>query len=116
MKMRARARHTPGEMNGLESRFSAHLNMLQVTGQIASWRFEAVKLRLAKKTWYTPDFWAVGTDGSVTFYEVKGGYWESDARDRIKIAAETFFEFAFTAVTFDRKKGWVFETFTKEAA
>lgn len=110
VKIRARARHQSGEMNGLESRYAAHLQMRQLTGQIASYRFEAVKLRLAKKTFLTVDFWVVMPDGHVELHEVKG-FWEDDARVKTKVAAEMFHEFTFVGVSWDRRAGWQYEKF-----
>ncbi len=110
LKIRARKRHVEGEMNGLEARYAAHLHMRQHTGQIASYRFEAVKLRLAKKTFLTVDFWVVMPDGNVELHEVKG-HWEDDARVKTKVAAEMFHEFTFVGVTYDRRTGWQYEQF-----
>lgn len=115
MRIRARRRHVAGEMNGLESRYAGHLDMLKITGQIQGWRFEAVKLKLAPKTFITPGFWVVMLDGTVEFHEVKG-FWEDDARVKIKIAAEMFHEFGFVAVTKDKRSIWAFERFGKEEA
>lgn len=115
IKMSARKRHHDGEMNGLEARYAIHLCMLERTGQIASWRFEAVKLRLAKKTFLTIDFWVVKPDGSVELHEVKG-HWEDDARVKTKVAAEMFHEFQFVGVTYDRRAGWQYELFGERKA
>ncbi len=72
--------------------------------------FEAIKLRLAAKTHYTPDFAVLLADGSFELHEVKG-FWREDARIKIKIAAEKF-PFAFVAVTRRRKSApWKFERF-----
>jgi len=115
LKIRARRRHESGEMNGLEARYSQHLEMLRQTGRVASWRFEAVKLRLARKTFLTVDFWVVKPDGLVELHEVKG-HWEDDARVKTKVAAEMFHEFQFIGVTYDRRLGWVEERFGREEA
>lgn len=108
MKMRARTRHVPGKMNGLEARYAAHLDELQDIGAILIYRFETVKLRLADKTFLTVDFWVVKHDGSVELHEVKG-HWEDDARVKIKVAAEMFHEFRFFGVTWNRRFGWTYE-------
>lgn len=113
LKIRARRRQHEGEMNGLEARYAQHLNMLQSTGRVQSWRFGAVKLRLAKKTYLTVDFWVVLPDGHVELHEVKG-HWEDDARVKTKVAAETFHEFQFVGVTHDRRAGWQYERFGQE--
>lgn len=99
-------------MNGLEARYSIHLEMLRQTGRVESWRFEDMKFRLANRTFYTPDFWVVLPDGQVELHEVKGR-WEDDARVKLKVAAERFHEFGFVAITYDRRAGWVQERFGK---
>lgn len=111
LKIRARRRHVNGEMNGLESRYASHLETQRMIGAIAKWRFEAVKLRLARKTFITVDFWIVYPDGHVELHDAKG-FWEEDARVKMKVAAEMFDEFDFVGVTFDRRKGWEFEKFS----
>jgi hypothetical protein len=100
-----------GEMNKLESRYAAELHYLHCAGKIAGWLFGAVKLRLAKRTWYTPDFTVLRVDGGMEFYEVKG-FWRDDARVKIKVAAETFRGwFHFFAVTYHKDEGWQKEHF-----
>lgn len=65
-------------------------------GEIVSYRFEAIKLRLADRTTYTPDFAVVLLDRRVAFVEVKGGFVREDAAVKLKIAAELYPEFTFT--------------------
>ena len=92
----------PGQMNKTEARYSAHLEMLRTANEIAWYKYEAIKFRLADKTFYTPDFVVMLPDGVIEIHEVKG-YWEDDARVKIKVAAETF-PFQFIAVTEQAKK------------
>lgn len=68
--------------------------------------FEAVKLRLADRTFYTPDFLVMKANGEIEIHEVKG-FWEDDARVKIKVAAEAF-PFRFIAVN-RKKKEWHYE-------
>ena len=70
---------------------------------------EAVKLRLADKTFYTPDFVVIRADGGIELHEVKG-HWEDDARVKIKVAATQHPWFRFLAVKAG-KTGWQYETF-----
>lgn len=93
----------PGEMNKTERAYSEALEDRKAAGEIASWQFDAVKLRLAAKTFYTPDFLVMLADGSIEFHEVKG-HWEDDARVKIKVAARLF-PFRFLAVR-KVKGGW----------
>ena len=96
-------------MNKLESRYAREvLDIRQMAGEILSWKYEAIKLRLAKRTYYTPDF-MVFTLAGLEIHETKG-HWEDDARVKIKVAAEMFPEFKFVAV--QHKKGiWIYEAF-----
>lgn len=105
--------HVPGTMNKLEADYAAYLAFGKVSGEIRSYAFEAVKLRLAKLTFYTPDFLVITANGEVEFHEAKG-FWEDDARVKIKVAAEMYPFFRFIAVTKRAQKhggGWEIEEF-----
>lgn len=109
---RGRTRRTPGTMNKTEAAYAALLQLRKDAGQLAGFWFEAVTLKLAKDTRYTPDFLVQLKDGTMEFHEVKG-YWEDDARVKIKVAAEMF-PFMFRAYRPRAKKdggGWSEETF-----
>ena len=95
-------------MNKLERRYADHLTLNQQAGHIIYWTFDSLKLRLAEKTFYTPDFLIMRPDDTLEIHEVKG-HWEDDARVKIKVAA-TLFPFKFYAVTLE-KGAWVFEEF-----
>jgi hypothetical protein len=107
-KIRPRARPVPGAMNKTEQQYADYLQKRLLGGEIISYRFEALKLRLADKTFYTPDFIVTFSD-QIECHEVKG-FWRDDARVKIKVAAALFPEFAFMAVT-KRGKGWDYEPF-----
>ena len=105
----ARVRTAPrrdGRMNGMEAAYALTLKKREQLGEIAAWEYEPEKLRLADKTYYTPDFRVVMADGFVQFHEVKG-HWEDDARVKFKLAAELH-PYVFVAVT-KGKHGWEFE-------
>ena len=110
---RPRAQHEPMRMNKLEKRFEDEVLRPSVaTGGILSYKFEPIKLRMAKRTWYTPDFLAIRSDMVIVIYEVKG-YWEDDARVKWKTCAELFPEFVFVAAR--HSKGiWTYEYYHKE--
>lgn len=110
-------RRVPGSMSGLEQKYASQLEADKLAGLIVSYRFEAVKLRLADKTFYTPDFYVLLPDGSIELREVKGS-WNAPNQDmsrvKIKVAAEQFPEFCFVAITSRAKKnggGWEREEF-----
>ncbi|ROH87989.1 DUF1064 domain-containing protein [Pseudomethylobacillus aquaticus] len=110
--MQALGRLKTGQMNKSEKAYSDHLFLQQVAGEVAWYKFEGVKLRLADNTFYTPDFAVMLADGQMQMHEVKG-FWQDDARAKIKIAADMY-PFQFIAVTKKSKKaggGWNREEF-----
>lgn len=100
-------------MNKTEAAYAAHLQLRQHAGEVSWFAFEAVKLRLADKTFYTPDFTVMLADGTIEQHEVKG-FWEDDARVKIKVAA-ALFPFRFLGIK-KAGAGWAVEEFTREAA
>lgn len=104
----SRIQGTQGAMNKTETRYSQHLEALKAAGEVARWDFEPEKLRLAKATFYTPDFRVILPTGEVQFHEVKG-HWEDDARVKIKVAA-AMHPYTFLAVQW-KSKSWKVETF-----
>ena len=55
-----------------------------------------MKLILADRCSYLPDFFIVKADGTPEFHETKG-FWRDDARIKVKMAAKLFPCFVFTA-------------------
>lgn len=105
-------RKKPGEMNRLEAERAAELEALRAAGDIVAFFFEAVTLKLAPDTRYTPDFLVVYPDGRQVIEEVKGR-WEEDARVKVKVAA-ALFPWEFVGLRKRAKKdggGWERETF-----
>lgn len=96
-KSAGRRRHEAGRMNGLEADYAGYLGMLKAAGEIEHFDFEAVRLRLADKTWYLPDFFVQLTDGTMEFHETKGR-WEDDALVKHKVAAEQHSWARFVAI------------------
>lgn len=89
----ALGRKRDGSMNKTES---AYALSLQSNPDVTWFKFEGLKLRLADKTFYTPDFFVMRTSGELEVHEVKG-FWEDDARVKIKVAAELY-PFRFFAI------------------
>lgn len=101
-----------GVMNKTEAAYALHLLSMRAAGEIAWYRFEGMKFRLADNTFYTPDFMVMLNDGSMEAHEVKG-FWQDDARAKIKIAADMY-PFRFIAIKAKAKKdggGWAVEEF-----
>lgn len=112
-KPAGRPRHESGQMNGLEKKYAAHLELRKVTGEIIDYMFEPLKLKLAPATFYNPDFAVLMPDGRIQLHECKGGFWEDDARVKIKVAASNFSGwFTLVAAQWDKnRKDWKFEEF-----
>lgn len=101
-----------GAMNRSEQAYAAHLEARKHAGEVLWYAFEAVKLRLADNTFYTPDFAVMMADGVIEMHECKG-FWQDDARVKIKVAA-SLFPFRFKAMKARAKKhggGWQAEDF-----
>ena len=62
-------------MNKTEEAYAAHLALQLAAGEIAWFRFESVKLKLAEKTHLTIDFFVMTAAGDLEAHEVKG-FWE----------------------------------------
>ena len=103
-KFLALGRLKTGQMNKTEEAYAAFLEAEKCRGPILFYRFEALKLRLADNTFYTPDFMVMTKDGVLECHEVKG-FWRDDARAKTKIAADMY-PFRFYAVkALPRSKG-----------
>lgn len=96
-KARRAASHTPGVMNGLESRYAAYLDLLVKAHQIRGYRFEWFPLVLpADRCTLTVDFFIVMRDGSVQLHDTKprkknGRYFcHEDAWLKLKLAAREY--------------------------
>lgn len=96
------ARREVGRMNKTEEAYSKELDRKLLVGEIAMWKFEALKLRLADKTFYDTDFLVITSAGTVEIHEVKG-FMEDDAAVKLKVAAEQF-PFRFWLVKRDKQE------------
>jgi len=101
-----------GVMNKTEAAYAENLNRRMLAGEVLWFKFEGIKLRLADATFYSPDFAVMVDSGQMEMHEVKG-FWQDDARVKIKVAA-SLFPFRFIAVQPLAKKvggGWKTEEF-----
>ena len=112
MRIKAKAtrvRREPGEMNGLERKYAAHLEVRKLAGEIADWKFDSWKVRLLDdKCWLVVDFMVMLADGTIQFHECKG-FMEGDAWLKLKMAAEFYWMFDFFLVKAKKKAeggGW----------
>lgn len=111
-KIQALGRLKAGAMNKTEQAYANHLELRMRAGEIAWYRFEGIKLRLADKTFYTPDFAVMLSAGDLELHEVKG-FWTDDARVKTKVAADQY-PIRIIAVTARKASaggGWNIEEF-----
>jgi hypothetical protein len=87
--LQALGRMKAGAMNKTEAAYAATLELRRRAGEVAWFRFEGIKFRLADNTFYTPDFIVMLASGALEAHEVKG-FWQEDARAKIKVAAEMY--------------------------
>lgn len=110
--LQALGRLKVGAMNKTEAAYAQTLEQRKAAGEVAWYKFEGLKFRLADNTFYTPDFAVQLADGALEAHEVKG-CWQEDARAKIKIAADMY-PLRFVAVQALPKKvggGWKVEEF-----
>ena len=88
MKPVARVLPRATRMNRTEARYAVILEVRRRAGEVAEYHFEAVTLKIADDTRYTPDFLVVLADGQCELHEVKGGYVWEDARLKFQVAVE----------------------------
>jgi hypothetical protein len=110
--LQALGRLKAGTMNKTEAAYAATLEQRRAAGDVAWFKFEGMKFRLAENTSYTPDFNVMLSDGTLEMHEVKG-FWTDDGRAKIKIAADLY-PMRFVAIRAKPKKdggGWLVEEF-----
>jgi hypothetical protein len=111
---RAAGRLKPGEMNKTETAYAKHLEAEKAAGRIVWWKFEAIKLRLANRSFLTMDFAVLVENGGVLeLHDSKGAKHivTEDARLKVKLAAEAYpfvFKFAYPRKAKDGG-GWEIE-------
>ncbi|HGO6068482.1 TPA: hypothetical protein ACK3Q6_001620 [Burkholderia cepacia] len=109
-RMQQLGRLPTGRMNKTEAAYADVLAARLHIGEILWFRFEAHKLRLADKTFYTPDFTVINAAGQTEYHEVKGR-WTDKARAKTKVAAEQY-PYRFIAIQRDGRHGWRVEDLT----
>lgn len=107
MNHRALGRLPAGYMNKTEASYAQELENRRLVGEIAWWRFEGLKFRLADNCFLTPDFAVMLKGGEIELHEVKG-FMEGDAAIKLKVAADAY-PFTFRLVRARAKRdggGW----------
>lgn len=94
------------DMNKTERRFKAEV--LDQMSNVLFDCFGSIKLRLADRTWYTPDFVVWMANGADCIFEVKGSWkapHQEDSRVKLKVAAELYPQFQFFAAVPNKETG-----------
>lgn len=94
-------RHTRSELNKTEQRY---LQILQARFPFGHVQAHTIKLQLAEKCWYTPDFSYVLPTGALVFVETKGAFERDDAIVKLKTAARQFPQFTFIKAKYVKGK------------
>lgn len=102
-----------GQMNKTEKAYGDHLEQRKIAGEVAWYKFEGVKLRLADNTFLTVDYAVMLSDGQLEMHDCKGSkaIYTDDAKVKMKVAAETY-PFVFKVVYPKPKRdggGWIVE-------
>lgn len=105
--IKPRPKCPPKGMNGIESAYARRLELLKTAGEILDWSYEAISLRLADGSRYTPDFFVTFQD-RMECHETKG-FMREAARVRLLVAAEKYWQFRFVLVR-GKNQVWTFET------
>lgn len=99
-KLQALGRLKKGAMNKTELAYSHLLEVRKACGEVAWWRFEAIKLMIAPNTSITIDFFVMLSNGELQAHDTKGSKFmmQDDAHAKTKVAASIFpwaFYYAF---------------------
>lgn len=84
--------------DGLNKTERGFLAILRLTHPLTHLGIQSITLKLGDDCRYTPDFWTIGPNGEMTFWEVKG-FFRDDAKVKIKVAARLFRWARFVIVT-----------------
>lgn len=105
MIAKARVVPLPGG-NATERAYAERLRLLQLGGEVAKFWFEALKLQIGSRCWYTPDFLVQLPTGELQLHEVKG-FMRDDALVKLKAVAA---QFPYKLIVVRKIKGaWQFE-------
>ena len=102
-----------GAMNKTEAAYAQHLEAKKAAGEVAWYKFEAMKLRLADNTFLTVDFAVMLSEGLLEMHDVKGSksIYMDDAKVKMKVAADMYplvFKVAYPRLKRDGG-GWLVE-------
>jgi hypothetical protein len=77
-------------MNGTEREYADRLEVRRQTGEVASYWYESMTLKLGADCRFTADFLVLLHDGGLELHEVKGSFIRDDARVKLLAAADRY--------------------------
>lgn len=112
-RMQALGRLPIGRLNKTEEAYRQHLEARRMAGEVAWFKFEGIKLRLADNCFLTVDFAVLTSNGLLEMHDCKGckAIFTDDAKVKMKVAAASYpfvFKVAFP-VPKSRGGGWIVE-------
>ena len=75
-------RRVAGRMNKIEARYAEYLKQQQFAGYVEWFAYEPIKIKLADKTYWTPDFVVMRPDGILEAHDTKGTTTRRDSANR----------------------------------
>jgi hypothetical protein len=112
-RLQALGRLPTGTMNRTEAAYASLLEQRRMVGEVAWWKFEGIKLRLADSCFLTVDFAVMRDDGLLMMVDVKGshGVFTDDSKVKLKVASATYPFVFFTAMPRPKRDGggWIEE-------
>lgn len=87
-RWQALGRMPKDQMNATERAYSVRLESLRASGEVLSWKFHPMNIRLANNTFYEVDFLVLHADMSLAIHETKGGFTSEKGQLKIKLVAE----------------------------
>lgn len=87
------------KMNKTETRYAQLLDALKHSGEVLDWWFESMKFRIADRTWYTPDFVVLRSNGVLEVVEIKG-FLRDDASVKFKTCREMYYAFDWRMLSY----------------
>lgn len=109
----ALGRVAKGDMNKTEAAYADRLEQQKAAGTILDWKFHAIRVRLAKNTFYEPDFMVMTAGREIQIHEVKGGFTTKEGQTKIKLCAEILPWFRVFKCSKQKDGNWTIQEFNK---
>jgi hypothetical protein len=101
------------EMNKTEAAYAQLLEAKKHTGEIIDWRFHPIRVRLADRTYYEPDFLVMTAARELQIHETKGAFTTDKGQMKIKLCAEVLPWFRVFKCSKQKDGSWTTQEFSK---